>query len=185
LKISGFLYRNNEAGIFEMPHPPRAATAIWIYMNQDRRGLGFRGIALQNENGCDQTQRASPRHTAQFVRHVDSPGFSARGRTGLSELHFNSAFVALSPNLREQPHSHRAPTLDRISPDVRASVLTFSVNRTRSIVVWLVLMMVQLSIRGFQGVVVRRLHCFSLFWHALDIIWVLIFTIVYLMGVLP
>jgi cytochrome o ubiquinol oxidase subunit 3 len=51
--------------------------------------------------------------------------------------------------------------------------------------VWLVLMMVQLSLRGFQQVVVRRLHCFSLFWHALDIIWVLIFTIVYLMGVLP
>ena len=50
---------------------------------------------------------------------------------------------------------------------------------------WLVLMMVQLSLRGFQDVVVRRLHCFSLFWHALDIIWVLIFTIVYLMGVLP
>ncbi|UWU94234.1 cytochrome (ubi)quinol oxidase subunit III [Bradyrhizobium sp. CB1015] len=51
--------------------------------------------------------------------------------------------------------------------------------------VWLVLMMVQLSLRGFQAVVVRRLHCFSLFWHALDIVWVLIFTIVYLMGVLP
>jgi cytochrome o ubiquinol oxidase subunit 3 len=50
---------------------------------------------------------------------------------------------------------------------------------------WLVLMMIQLSLRGFQPVVVRRLHCFSLFWHALDIIWVLIFTIVYLMGVLP
>ncbi|MET4482139.1 cytochrome (ubi)quinol oxidase subunit III [Bradyrhizobium sp. F1.13.3] len=51
--------------------------------------------------------------------------------------------------------------------------------------VWLVLMMVQLSLRGFQQAVVRRLHCFTLFWHALDIIWVLIFTIVYLMGVLP
>jgi cytochrome o ubiquinol oxidase subunit 3 len=50
---------------------------------------------------------------------------------------------------------------------------------------WLVLMMVQLSFRGFAGVVVRRMLCFSLFWHALDIIWVLIFTIVYLMGVLP
>src|SRR4030095_5792691 len=50
---------------------------------------------------------------------------------------------------------------------------------------WLVLMMVQLSLRGCQQVVVRRLHCFSLFWHALDIIWVLIFTIVYLMVVLP
>ncbi|MFB9268350.1 cytochrome (ubi)quinol oxidase subunit III [Bradyrhizobium erythrophlei] len=51
--------------------------------------------------------------------------------------------------------------------------------------VWLVLMMIQLSTRGFQEVVVRRLHCFSLFWHALDVIWVLIFTVVYLMGVLP
>jgi cytochrome o ubiquinol oxidase subunit III len=50
---------------------------------------------------------------------------------------------------------------------------------------WLVLMMIQLSTRGFKEVVVRRLHCFSLFWHALDIIWVLIFTVVYLMGVLP
>jgi len=50
---------------------------------------------------------------------------------------------------------------------------------------WLVLMMIQLALRGFEDVVVRRLHCFSLFWHALDIIWVLIFTIVYLMGVLP
>lgn len=51
--------------------------------------------------------------------------------------------------------------------------------------VWLVLMVVQLSLRGFHQVVVRRLQCFSLFWHALDIIWVLIFTIVYLMGALP
>ena len=50
---------------------------------------------------------------------------------------------------------------------------------------WLVLMMVQLSLRGCQQVVVRRLHCFSLFWHALDIIWVGLFTVVYLMGVVP
>src|SRR5262245_56895556 len=50
---------------------------------------------------------------------------------------------------------------------------------------WLLLMMVQLSLRGVQEVVVRRLHCFSLFSHALDIICVLIFTLVYLMGVLP
>ena len=31
--------------------------------------------------------------------------------------------------------------------------------------------------------VVRRIACFSLFWHALDIIWVALFTNVYLMGV--
>jgi heme/copper-type cytochrome/quinol oxidase subunit 3 len=31
----------------------------------------------------------------------------------------------------------------------------------------------------------RRLMCFSLFWHALDIIWVAVFTVVYLFGTLP
>ena len=50
---------------------------------------------------------------------------------------------------------------------------------------WLVLMIVQLAMWGFQPVVGRRMLCFALFWHALDIIWVMIFTVVYLMGVLP
>jgi cytochrome o ubiquinol oxidase subunit 3 len=49
---------------------------------------------------------------------------------------------------------------------------------------WLILMMVQLAMWGFRAVVERRMLCFALFWHALDIIWVMIFTIVYLMGVI-
>ena len=49
--------------------------------------------------------------------------------------------------------------------------------------VWLVVMMAQVAARSFQANVVRRLFCFSLFWHALDIIWVALFTVVYLMGV--
>jgi cytochrome o ubiquinol oxidase subunit III len=49
--------------------------------------------------------------------------------------------------------------------------------------VWLVLMMVQVAVRGFHPTVQRRLACFSLFWHALDIVWVWLFTVVYLMGV--
>ena len=51
--------------------------------------------------------------------------------------------------------------------------------------VWLVVMMAQVAIRGFSAPVERRLLCFSLFWHALDIVWVWLFTVVYLMGVLP
>ena len=51
--------------------------------------------------------------------------------------------------------------------------------------VWLVVMMAQVAVKGFRAAVERRLLCFALFWHALDIIWVLIFTVVYLMGVLP
>ena len=50
--------------------------------------------------------------------------------------------------------------------------------------VWLVVMMAQVAIKGFSATVERRLLCFSLFWHALDIIWVWLFTVVYLMGVL-
>jgi cytochrome o ubiquinol oxidase subunit 3 len=36
--------------------------------------------------------------------------------------------------------------------------------------------------KGLQPAVLRRLLCWSLFWHALDIVWVGVFTLVYLMG---
>ena len=51
--------------------------------------------------------------------------------------------------------------------------------------VWLVVMMAQVAVMGFHAVVQRRLQCFSLFWHFLDIIWVWLFTVVYLMGIRP
>jgi cytochrome o ubiquinol oxidase subunit III len=49
--------------------------------------------------------------------------------------------------------------------------------------VWLAVMMAQVATKGFRANVDRRLLCFSLFWHALDIVWVWLFTVVYLMGV--
>jgi cytochrome o ubiquinol oxidase subunit 3 len=48
--------------------------------------------------------------------------------------------------------------------------------------IWLTVMMAQVATRGFIPATLRRLFCFSLFWHALDIVWVAIFTIVYLMA---
>jgi len=50
---------------------------------------------------------------------------------------------------------------------------------------WIGTMMAQIWAKGFRQDIVRRLLCFSVFWHALDIIWVAIFTIVYLIGTLP
>jgi cytochrome o ubiquinol oxidase subunit 3 len=47
---------------------------------------------------------------------------------------------------------------------------------------WLLTMMAQIFAKGFRADILRRFMCFSLFWHALDIIWVAIFTVVYLMG---
>jgi cytochrome o ubiquinol oxidase subunit 3 len=51
--------------------------------------------------------------------------------------------------------------------------------------VWLAVMMAQIVVKGIPATVERRLLCFALFWHALDIIWVWLFTVVYLMGVQP
>jgi cytochrome o ubiquinol oxidase subunit 3 len=48
--------------------------------------------------------------------------------------------------------------------------------------IWLTTMMAQIWFKGFRPEIMRRLLCFNLFWHALDIIWVALFTIVYLLG---
>ena len=47
---------------------------------------------------------------------------------------------------------------------------------------WLAYMVAQVVVKGLRPNVLRRLLCFSLFWHALDIIWVGVLTLVYLMG---
>jgi len=48
---------------------------------------------------------------------------------------------------------------------------------------WLLTMMAQVFAKGYRADILRRVLCFSLFWHALDIVWVALFTVVYLMGV--
>jgi heme/copper-type cytochrome/quinol oxidase subunit 3 len=52
-------------------------------------------------------------------------------------------------------------------------------------VLWLGTMMAQFLAKGFRPDILRRGMCFALFWHALDIIWVGIFTNVYLLGTSP
>jgi len=52
-------------------------------------------------------------------------------------------------------------------------------------IVWLVTLMVQVSRRGLIAANKRRLLCLSMFWHFLDVVWIGVFTFVYLMGVLP
>ena len=46
----------------------------------------------------------------------------------------------------------------------------------------LVYLVAQVLVHGLRPAVLRRLLCWSLFWHALDIVWVGVFTLVYLMG---
>ncbi|AXJ95891.1 MULTISPECIES: cytochrome o ubiquinol oxidase subunit III [unclassified Sphingomonas] len=50
--------------------------------------------------------------------------------------------------------------------------------------IWLVTLMVQVGRKGLIPANQRRLQCLSLFWHFLDVIWIGVFTFVYLLGVL-
>lgn len=50
--------------------------------------------------------------------------------------------------------------------------------------IWLVTLMVQVARYGLIQANMRRLMCLSMFWHFLDVIWIGVFTFVYLMGML-
>jgi cytochrome o ubiquinol oxidase subunit 3 len=52
-------------------------------------------------------------------------------------------------------------------------------------VVWLAVLVVQLRKHGITPANARRVACLSMFWHFLDVVWIGVFTFVYLMGVLP
>jgi cytochrome o ubiquinol oxidase subunit 3 len=45
---------------------------------------------------------------------------------------------------------------------------------------WLLVMMDQIRRYGFDGMTRRRLACLSLFWHFLDLVWICVFTFIYL-----
>ena len=51
-------------------------------------------------------------------------------------------------------------------------------------IIWLVTLMVQVARHGLIPANRRRLMCLSMFWHFLDVVWIGVFTFVYLMGVL-
>ena len=48
--------------------------------------------------------------------------------------------------------------------------------------IWIAVMMAQVTVKGLNAPTHTRLMCFSLFWHFLDIVWVGVFSVVYLIG---
>ncbi len=50
--------------------------------------------------------------------------------------------------------------------------------------IWMATLMIQVGRRGLVPANVRRLACLSMFWHFLDVIWIGVFTFVYLGGML-
>jgi cytochrome o ubiquinol oxidase subunit 3 len=79
----------------------------------------------------------------------------------------------------EMLHRGAGPSRSAFLSSFYALVGTHGAHVTVGIA-WLAVMMAQVASIGFRPMVVRRLLCFSLFWHALDIVWIGVFTIVYL-----
>jgi cytochrome o ubiquinol oxidase subunit 3 len=52
-------------------------------------------------------------------------------------------------------------------------------------IIWLIVLMTQVARHGLITANKRRLMCLSMFWHFLDVVWIGVFTFVYLMGSLP
>jgi cytochrome o ubiquinol oxidase subunit 3 len=50
--------------------------------------------------------------------------------------------------------------------------------------IWIAVMMYRVARRGLTATNLKRLKMLSMFWHFLDIVWIFIFSIVYLMGVI-
>jgi len=76
-------------------------------------------------------------------------------------------------------HRGNGPTRSAFLSAFFALVGTHGIHVTVGIG-WLAMMIGQVATIGFAPMVVRRLFCFSLFWHALDIVWIGVFTVVYL-----
>jgi cytochrome o ubiquinol oxidase subunit III len=76
-------------------------------------------------------------------------------------------------------HQGAGPTRSAFLSSFFTLVGTHGAHVTAGIA-WLAVMMAQIGTLGFRPMVIRRMLCFSLFWHALDIVWIGVFTVVYL-----
>ena len=80
-------------------------------------------------------------------------------------------------------HEGHGPTTSAFLSAFFTLVGTHGIHVTSGLV-WMILLMVQIKKNGLTLANTRRLACLSLFWHFLDIVWICVFSVVYLMGVL-
>ena len=97
---------------------------------------------------------------------------------------FGAAFLAIELyEFSHLIHEGAGPTRSAFLSAFFTLVGTHGLHVTLGLV-WLIVLMVQVGQRGLIPENQRRLMCLSMFWHFLDVIWIGVFTFVYLMGVL-
>ncbi|RCS22856.1 cytochrome o ubiquinol oxidase subunit III [Phyllobacterium salinisoli] len=97
---------------------------------------------------------------------------------------FGAIFIALELyEFHHLIHEGAGPQRSAFLSSFFALVGTHGLHVTFGIV-WLITLMVQVSKFGLTIENKRRLMCLSMFWHFLDVVWIGVFSFVYLMGVL-
>ena len=104
-----------------------------------------------------------------------SPGWRSPACSG------RPSSASSSMNSRHLIHEGATPQRSAFLSSFFALVGTHGLHVTFGIV-WLVTLMVQVRQRGLIADNQRRLMCLSMFWHFLDVVWIGVFTFVYLMG---
>ncbi|HTK01164.1 MAG TPA: cytochrome o ubiquinol oxidase subunit III [Bordetella sp.] len=98
---------------------------------------------------------------------------------------FGAAFIGLELfEFAHLIHEGNGPTRSAFLSSFFTLVGTHGLHVTSGII-WLITLMVQVGRFGLTPANRRRLMCLSMFWHFLDVVWIGVFTFVYLMGVLP
>ena len=98
---------------------------------------------------------------------------------------FGAAFLGLELyEFMHLLHENAGPQRSAFLTSFWALVATHGLHVTFGIV-WLITLLFQLKKHGLTHENMRRMTCLSMFWHFLDVVWIGVFTFVYLMGVLP
>jgi len=114
----------------------------------------------------------------------------AKGRVGamqgwlVATALFGLAFIGIElTEFAHMIHEGATPQRSAFLSSFFALVGTHGLHVTFGLV-WLFTLMAQVARRGLVPANMRRLTCLSMFWHFLDVIWIGVFTFVYLMGML-
>ena len=97
---------------------------------------------------------------------------------------FGASFIGMELyEFNHLVHAGHGPSTSAFLSAFFTLVGTHGIHVTSGLV-WMIVLMVQIKKYGLTIPNMRRLACLSLFWHFLDIVWICVFSVVYLMGVL-
>jgi len=97
---------------------------------------------------------------------------------------FGAAFIGMELyEFNHLVHAGHGPSTSAFLSAFFTLVGTHGIHVTSGLV-WMIILMIQIKKYGLTLPNMRRLACLSLFWHFLDIVWICVFSVVYLMGVL-